>query len=268
MTRGSQLSGIRTLVLSAVVLAAVCAYAGPKETLAFADSCYKVRAVGAKGDKADRALADKMTSAYVSLIRDKTYGERAAVGAMQSVYFRIRFASQGDKDKFSLIKKAKLLGDTLHSLYPKNYEITGIYAAIYSMWGVNEGALKSVKNGVAARVRDLADSSGNYQVLGRTHQLLPHIPIILSWPDKKLARKYLQLALDQHPEDLYNYFFLAELYTDSKEYDKAESMIAQGLERGVRPDFVLEDNRARWHMKEVQATIDKKRGKKKDKEKS
>lgn len=258
---------VRTLVLSAVFLTAVCAYAGPKETLAFADSCYKVRAVGAKGDKADRALADKMTSAYVSLIRDKKYGERAAVGAMQSVYFRIRFASQGDKDKFSLVKKAKLLGDTLHALYPKNYEITGIYAAIYSMWGVNEGALKSVKNGVAARVRDLADSSGNYQVLGRTHQLLPHIPIILSWPDKKLARKYLELALDQHPEDLYNYYFLAELYTDSKEYDKAEGMIALGMERGIRSDFVLEDKRARWHMKEVQDTIDKKRGKKKAKAK-
>ena len=118
--------------------------------------------------------------------------------------------------------------------------------------------MASVKEGVAAKVRDVATATGNYQVLGRAHQLLPHIPIILSWPDKALADKYLNMALKQDPGDLYNYFFLAELYLDQKKYDEAQKLIDKGLSRGVRTDYMLEDKRGRWHLKELQKKLDKK----------
>jgi Tfp pilus assembly protein PilF len=111
---------------------------------------------------------------------------------------------------------------------------------------------------LAAKVRDIAISTENYQVLGRAHQLLPYIPIILSWPDKTLTEKYLKLALEQDPADTYNYYFLAEFRLDQKQYDEAQKLIDRGLSRGVRTDYMLEDKRGRWHLKELQKKLDKK----------
>ncbi len=227
--------------------------------LSFADSCYAHRADNAKGDKADRALIDSTIAAYQKVLKDTAYAERAALGLMRSEYFRIRFASKNEKEKIKLAEHAKLLGDTLHAQFPLNREITSIYATFFSMWSANIGPLKAVKQGAAARVRDLADSAGDYQILGRAHQLLPYIPIILPWPEKKLAYHYLHLSLEQKPEDLYTYWFLAELYTDDKEYEKAEALIQQGLARGVRTDYFLEDKRGRYHLKDLQKKIDKKK---------
>ena len=59
-------------LLSLILLfAAVCCFAN--KDLAFADSCYKVRAERAKGDKADKKNADLMIAAYKNKedIRDR-----------------------------------------------------------------------------------------------------------------------------------------------------------------------------------------------------
>lgn len=225
--------------------------ADPARVLFVADSCYATRANKAKGDKANRSQIDKTINLYKSLLQDSLLAENAALGIMRSEYFRIRFATKNEKEKNKLIASAKTLGDTLHARFPKNKEMTSLYATIVSMWGASIGPLKAVKQGVAARVRDLADSAGDYQILGRTHQLLPYIPLILPWPDKERALKYLRLAVKNQSKDPYSYFFLGELYFDRKEYDNAEKIIQQGLDLGVRTDFFLEDKRGRWHLKEL-----------------
>ena len=76
--------------------------------------------------------------------------------------------------------------------------------------------------------------------------------------DKELALKYLLKAVHEGPKDPYSYFFLAELYFDQSEYDKAEQVIQQGLDLGVRTDYFLEDKRGRWHLKELLKKVKKK----------
>ena len=228
------------------------------KTISFADSCYNARALHAKGDKADRAHIDKTIQAYRSLLSHPKYAERAAVGLIKSEYFRIRFATKSEKEKEKLTEHAKVLGDSLHKWFPKNKELTSIYVTLYSAWGAQIGPLKAVKQGAAARVRDLADSAKDYQILGRAHQLLPYIPLILSWPEKQLAYKYLLLSLKEKPEDLYTYLFLAELYIDDSEYEKAKDIINKALKRGIRNDFQLEDYRARYKLKDLLNKANKK----------
>ncbi len=235
--------------------------ATPAQKLHFADSCYKHRADGANGDKANRARVDKMIGIYRSLLNDKELGERAALGLYKAEYFRIRFATKNNTERDKFVDKLKLTGDTLHARYPKNKELTKIYAAVYSMWGNNAGALASVKNGVASRARDLADSAGDYQFLGRAHAILPYVPFVLSWPDKKLAEKYLLRAAKEDPKEPYNYHFLSEYYLDQGRYDECQKMIDKGLALPVRNESRLEDKRARWHMKETQKKLNKKLGK-------
>ena len=244
----------------AICFAAICCFANPD--LAFADSCYQARAERAKGAKADKNNPDLMIAAYKRAQKDSTVAEKATEGLVKSVYFAFRFVPFEKNKRKAKLDSLKDLSEKAYNRYPKNREIAHIYAASVSMWGAEKNPLAAVKDGVAAKVRDVATATGNYQVLGRAHQLLPHIPIILSWPDKELAEKYLKMALKDDPGDIYNYFFLAEYYLDAKNYTESQKYIDKGLARGVRTDFFLEDRRGRWHLKEIQKKLNTKVGKK------
>ena len=198
-----------------------------------------------------------MIAAYKRAQKDSTIIEKATEGLVKSVYFSFRFVPF-DKDKRKQkLDSLKNLAEDAYNQFPHNKEIAHIYAASVSMWGAEKNPLAAVKEGVAAKVRDVATTTKNYQVLGRAHQLLPHIPIVLSWPDKGLAEKYLKLALQEDPCDIYNYYFLAELYLEQKKYNDAQKIIDRGLARGTRQDYLLEDKRGRWQLKEVQKKLSK-----------
>lgn len=232
------------------------------EDLRVADSCYAARAERANGDKADKKNTFLMINKYKAAMADTTVLEAATEGYLKSLYFSIRFISFDKKMKMKKLDTLKTASESAYKKFPKNYDIAHIYATAISMWGNERGALASVKEGVATIVRDVATASENWQILGRAHFVLPYVPLLLSWPDKKLADKYLNMALKKDPKDLYNYFFLAELRFDQKRYADALSLIDRGLARGVRTNFFLEDKRGRWHLKELQKKINAKLDKK------
>ena len=230
------------------------------QNLLIADSCYFRRADNAFGDKANIVLIQKMVQSYKDALKDTSVHEKASLGLLKSYYFMIRFASPNTKNqRKELIKTAKDFAHISHEHYPKNIEITKLYLILLSIWGAETNPLIAIKQGVAKKVRDLADSIQDYQALGRTHQLLPYIPLILPWPDKKLADKYLQLALKKDPKDPYNYFFLAELRFNQERYAEAENLIKKGLSLGVRTEYFLEDKRGRWELKELQKKVNYKK---------
>ncbi|WP_407457841.1 hypothetical protein [Fibrobacter sp.] len=232
------------------------------ENLRVADSCYAARAERAKGDKADPKNAKLMIDSYLKAMADSSVWERATEGYVKSLFFSFRFVHFDKKHRKAKLDSLKAISETAYKQFPKNKEIAHVYASALSMWGNERGALTSVKEGVATTVRDVATSVDDYQVLGRAHFVLPYVPIVLSWPDKKLADKYLNLALEKDPKDLYNYFFLAELRFDQKRYADALDIIDRGLSRGIRTSYFLEDKRGRWQLKELQKKINAKLDKK------
>lgn len=244
-------------------LISLCAgIAMANEDLRFADSCYAARAERSVEDKADVENAKKMIAAYKRAQSDPEVAEEATAGFVRSLYFACRFVPFDKKLRSSRLDSLKSVSEAAYNKYPKNKEIAHIYVSALSMWGAERGPLTSVKEGVAVKVRDIATATNNYQVLGRAHQLLPYVPIVLSWPDKALAEKYLVMALEQDPKDLYNYFFLAELRFDQKRYADALNIIDRGLSRGIRTSDFLEDKRGRWKLKELQKKINAKLDKK------
>lgn len=229
--------------------------------LEFADSCYKARAERAVGDKADVKNANLMIKAYRKAMKDPEVAEKATEGYAKSLYFSFRFVPFDKNKRKQKLDSLKQQTEDAYNKYPKNKTIAYIYASSLSMWGAEKNPLAAIKDGFANKVKDVAEKSKNYQILGRAHQLLPYLPIILPWPDKSLAEKYLALALEQDPHDTYNYFFLAELRFDQKRYDEAQSLITKGLSIGARADYLLEDRRGRWHLKELQKKLNSKLGK-------
>ncbi|MDD7498738.1 MAG: hypothetical protein PUK29_10820 [Fibrobacter sp.] len=232
------------------------------EDLRVADSCYAARAERAKGDKADARNAKIMIEHYQKAMGDSSVWERATEGYVKSLFFSFRFVHFEKNRRKAKLDSLKSISETAYKQFPKNREIAHVYASALSMWGNERGALTSVKDGVAAKVRDVATAAEDYQVLGRAHFVLPYVPLILSWPDKKLADKYLNMALQNDPRDLYNYFFLAELRFDQKRYADALDLIDRGLSRGIRTNYFLEDKRGRWELKELQKKINAKLDKK------
>ena len=232
------------------------------EDLRVADSCYAARAERAKGDKADARNAKIMIEHYQKAMGDSSVWERATEGYVKSLFFSFRFVHFEKNRRKAKLDSLKSISETAYKQFPKNREIAHVYASALSMWGNERGALTSVKDGVAAKVRDVATAAEDYQVLGRAHFVLPYVPLILSWPDKKLADKYLNMALQNDPRDLYNYFFLAELRFDQKSYTNALDLIDRGLSRGIRTNYFLEDKRGRWELKELQKKINAKLDKK------
>lgn len=232
------------------------------EDLRIADSCYAARAERANGDKADKKNANLMIERYYKAMSDESVVEKATEGYVKSLYFSFRFVPIDKKHRMRKLDSLKVASEQAYKKYPKNKEIAHVYASSLSMWGNERGALASVKEGVANTVRDVATAAGNWQVLGRAHFVLPYVPLILPWPDKKEAEKYLTMALKQDPKDLYNYFFMAELRFDQKRYADALDIIDRGLARGVRTNFFLEDKRGRWQLKELQKKINEKLDKK------
>ena len=232
------------------------------EDLRVADSCYAARAERAKGDKADARNAKIMIEHYQKAMGDSSVWERATEGYVKSLFFSFRFVHFEKNRRKAKLDSLKSISETAYKQFPKNREIAHVYASALSMWGNERGALTSVKDGVAAKVRDVATAAEDYQVLGRAHFVLPYVPLILSWPDKKLADMYLNMALQNDPRDLYNYFFLAELRFDQKRYADALDLIDRGLSRGIRTNYFLEDKRGRWELKELQKKINAKLDKK------
>lgn len=249
----SKIFGI-LLVSSAVLFA--------NEDLRIADSCYAARAENAVGDKANAKNAKIMKESYRKAMEDSSVLEQATEGLVKSYYFSFRFVAFEKSKRKIHLDSLKTISESAYAQFPKNKEIGHIYASTLSMWGAEKNPLASVKEGVAAKVRDVAKAAGDYQILGRAHQLLPYIPIVLSWPNKDSADYYLNLALKENPKDLYNYFFLAELRFDQKRYADALGIIDRGLSRGIRTNYFLEDKRGRWQLKELQKKINAKLDKK------
>ena len=243
-------------IVVALLLAA--GIAGANSDLRLADSCYAARALRANGDKADAKNAKIMKEAYLRAMEDSTVLEAATEGYVKTLYFCFRFVAFDEKDRQLHLDSLLDASKSAYEKFPDNREIAHVYASTLSMWGSERNTLSSLKEGVAGKVRDVATAAEDWQILGRAHFLLPYVPLILSWPDEKLADKYLTMALEKNRKDIYNYYFLADLRYNQKRYDDAMELIVQGLDEGVRPGYILEDKRARWHLKELWKIIDRK----------
>ena len=216
---------------------------------------FKNRAKNSKNDHADSLVVEKMINAYKRALKDSSVQEKAAEQLLYAYYFKGCYAVFNHEVRLKLFAESKKFGEDMHAKYPKNKTIMSLYAQNLSLWAREYGAWQAVKEGAAKKVRDLSTAAENWQFLGRAHQLLPYVPFLLSWPDKDLADKYLVMAHKQDPADINTMLFIAELRLDQKRYQEALDLIDAALKRGVRNDFVVEDKRTRWKLKDLKKKV-------------
>ncbi len=238
------------------------------EWLKLGDSLYAIRAIQSESDKARRDIINESNTAYRMAMRDPALRKMAGTKWLSGMYYQGCFAYTDESDRMRIFSEATQVGNDLYIKYPTDPQIGYWYLANLSLWAKEKGIWKAIRTGFADRVRQVSQTvmkahqsesdstmAGIYQILGRSHHLLPKIPFLLSWPDRNLAEKYLKLAVKLEPKNPSHQLFLAEFYRDQERWDESLQLVLQLRRTGIRESHALEDRRVLWKAIDVQTAL-------------
>ncbi len=145
--------------------------------------------------------------------------------------------------------KKKIYSDTLkmlESIYPSmensayiSYDMSFILIQLLEFYNPFEAisAVNRIKKH-AEKVCKKNPSFENYDamaVLGRIHYLAPNIPFILTWPDKKKSKKYLEKVHANNPSSRLIKFFLADTLYELGGADRERAIMYYRDAAGTEP---------------------------------
>jgi len=116
-------------------------------------------------------------------------------------------------------------------------ELTGVFA------NATNGVVEKMRKNATKLIQldSLYYSCTGWKVLGILNYKTPYIPLIISWPDKKEAKRVLEKALKYFPSDIANNFYYAEALLENNETEKARIYFNLVLKLKNRENAVLED---------------------------
>ena len=208
---------------------------------------------------------DKAISNYRRALNDNRNSEEAAVGLMQSYYFKIAFTQLTKEQARELTQQSVNLSEELEKRFPTSGPIHYWSASLWSIWADNHGLIKSCYEGVADRIKTHSEkvvqyspsyrSSGGHRLLGLVHYYAPRIPLVLNWSSKVFSEDCLTKAVNHSPEHPGNLMSLAKLYRKQGKDYQAYQLLQKILETPPRQDLVMEDkkiiNTAQEMLKEL-----------------
>lgn len=126
--------------------------------------------------------------------------------------------------------------------------LTGRFGELMNvMEAASEGIASKIKDD-AERLLKLDDAFENYAayiILGRLHYKAPNIIFLLTWPDKKKSKEYLEKYLEKVPESLTGIYYYADTLYELGEKEKANDLYKKVLNTKPRKNFYYEDKKAK-----------------------
>ena len=202
---------------------------------------------------------------------------------MRALYFRAEYVTNNNLEKKRIFDEGKAIGEEtlqhlrqeasrrggksmedanpveLAPLLKDSPDVVACFfwsSANWGGWALVFGKLQAARQGVAAKIRDLATAvtlmdpsyaeGGGYRVLGRLHHLTPAIPFITGWASTQEAVLLLRRALGVGPQNFLNRLYLAEALWDRSRGNREEALkILESLIHDTpRPEFLVEDKAA------------------------
>ncbi len=183
----------------------------------------------------------------------------------KAIDFKYNFLVVSDKfrqEKWDILKS---LIDKINKYCEKNNCNDSKYI-IYSLailtgrFGELLNIMEAASDGTADKIKKYGEKLLNldetfehqaaYIILGRLHFKAPNIVFLLSWPDKKRSKEYLEKYLQKEPESLTGMYFLADTLYELEEKEKAKELYKKVLKAKLRKDFYYEDLNAQKEIKE------------------
>jgi len=177
--------------------------------------------------------------------------EETVLYLLKSYYFKGEYAIKSIDSKKIIFDKGKTLGEKYISIYPQSAAIRYWYLVNLGSWAEVYGILKAAREGVADIMKEQSQkiinldsnykNGGGYFMLGAVHLKSPYIPFLLSWPSKKEAVKYLQLAIDTKEKTLVQKTYLAHAFYKTGLRKEAVEILNEVINSEPSRDERIED---------------------------
>ena len=251
--------------------------------LAEADALYARRAEGARGATADPAVIDQASALYRRALQAAPDDADVLSKLLRALHFRGAFCGAGVEARKAVFEEGKSLGQLFVERVERSLDgrkraeriaairavphAVDVYfwtAACWGQWALARGKLAAARQGVAGKVRDLAqtvidvdpelEEGGGYRMLGRLHDEAPKILFFTGWVSKDKALAYLRQSYKIAPQNSVTRFFLAEaiLDHDEKHADEARRLLRSCVDGPPRPEYLVED---RYYAEQAQARL-------------
>ncbi len=250
MPRLGKSSLIAALAACALLLCTLAALAGT-DYLARADALFAQRA--------DLAKARQAAALYEKALQADAKSETAAY-KLARTYYWIGKHQDSDEQKVAVFAKGIAAAKKALAINPDS--IGGHYwlGVCYGVYGSAKGVMKSlslvdpIKQEMAAVIAQdpSYDSGGAYRVLGRLYFKLPG----LFGGSNSKAVENLKTAIKYGPHRWLNHIYLAEVYIDEGEKEKARELLKKVLagpaEPGLEPEWAEEKITAQKLLKDLE----------------
>ena len=253
-----------------------------------ADEHFARRSIGAIDEVANKQEVDAAIDLYrkALVLAPNNIDTRARL--MRALHFRGAYTGADLEEKKAIFDEGRKLGqNTVDRLEAEAKAARGLSriealrlvkgapalylwtAGHWGEWGLARGKFAAARNGIASRLRDLAqtvidldplfDDAAGYRILGRIHAEAPKIPFITGWVSHEKGVQHLRRAHRAAPSHPVTAFFLAEAILDHEPEKREEALqlLEQCAGLTPRPDSVLEDSR---YIREARLQLDRLRG--------
>lgn len=208
--------------------------------------------------RADLAKAKQAADLYEKALAADPKNEEAAWKAARVLYW-IGRNTKGDDNKVKVFERGIADAKKAIAINPKS--LGGHYwlGVSYGLYGSAKGITKSlslidpIKEEMAAVIAQdpKYDKGGPYRVLGRLYFKVPGI----FGGSNSEAIKNLNTAIKYGPTRWLNHLYLAEVYIDEGEKEKAKKLLEQVIKgpapQGLEPEYAMWKAQAEKLMKEV-----------------
>lgn len=274
-------------LLGALVTRPTAAAGASSSVLAEADALYARRAEGSTGSGANTEHIDHAIALYRRALQESPASAEALAGLLRALHFKGAFCGAALEDRRAAFEEAKNLGQAAIDAWEKSLSgqpadvrlrtlrerpsAVGVYfwtGAAWGQWALVRGKFASARQGVAGRIRDLAETviaidprfeeGGGYRLLGRLHDQAPKILFVTGWVSRPLALQHLRASHAISPQNTATRFFLAEAILDheAKNAAEAKSLLRSCAEDPPRDEYLVED---RYYAEEARALLKRQR---------
>ncbi len=218
-----------------------------------ADAHFAQRSVGAIDEVANRHEIDAAIDLYRKAMISSPRDVETLAKLMRALHFRGAYTEADIEEKKAIFEEGRKLGqdaiDRLEAEARATPALSRIEAlrlvngapALYlwtaghlGEWGLVRGKFAAARSGVAAKLRDLAqtvvdldpayEGGAGYRILGRLHSEAPKIPFITGWVSHGKGVEYLRRAYELAPHHPVTLYFLAEAILDHEPTKREEAL--------------------------------------------
>ena len=213
---------------------------------------YNNRAMDSDGLLASTKHIDKAISLFEKHLDDsQSNNEESVIYLLKSYYYKGEYAIKDIELKKEIFDMGKGLAEKYIPIYPNSAAIRYWYLVNLGSWAEVYGTLKAAREGVADIMKEQSEkiidldpgykNGGGYFMLGAVHLKSPYIPFLLSWPSKKEAVKYLQLAVDTKAASFVQKKYLAHALYKTGVEEKAIQILNEVINSEPSKNDKVED---------------------------